>query len=143
VTPAPRRRPGLIEVLSAQGGETFHRLLRGRQLELRDFYSARELGRRVPSRTPWVVFVGVSMFDSRKGALTVARRRPAIVAQLALPAGRGINYAKTAEADVLEVVQADPSLAGEFGYLCFDDDGNRVGEFVSGAELLAQGGAAA
>jgi len=96
VTPAPRRRPGLIEVLSAQGGETFHRLLRGRQLELRDFYSARELGRRVPSRTPWVVFVGVSMFDSRKGALTVARRRPAIVAQLALPAGRGINYAKTA-----------------------------------------------
>jgi len=48
-----------------------------------------------------------------------------------------------AEADVLEVVQADPSLAGEFGYLCFDDDGNRVGEFVSGAELLAQGGAAA
>jgi len=29
-----------------------------------------------------------------------------------------------AEADVLEVVQADPSLAGEFGYLCFDDDGN-------------------
>jgi len=48
-----------------------------------------------------------------------------------------------AEADVLEVVRADPSVASEFGYLCFDDAGRRVGEFVSGAELLARRGAAA
>ena len=48
-----------------------------------------------------------------------------------------------AEADVLEVVQADPSLAAEFGYLSLDDDGQRVGEFVSGADLLTKRGAAA
>jgi hypothetical protein len=48
-----------------------------------------------------------------------------------------------AEADVLEVVQADPSLAAAFGYFSFDDDGQRVGEFVSGADLLTKRGAAA
>ena len=93
---APRRRPPAIEVVPAQGGETFYRLLRGRRPEARDLYSARELGRRAPSRTLWVVFVGVSMFDSPEGALAVARRRPAIVAQVALPAGRGVSYARTA-----------------------------------------------
>lgn len=48
-----------------------------------------------------------------------------------------------AEADVLDVVQAEPSVAHQFGYLCFDGNGERVGEFVSGAELLARRGAAA
>lgn len=48
-----------------------------------------------------------------------------------------------AEADVLEVVQAEPAVATEFGYFAFDENGRRVGEFVSGAELLAQRDAAA
>lgn len=51
MTPAPRRPTGLIEVLPAEGGETFYRLLRSEQPELRDFYSAHELGRRVPRYT--------------------------------------------------------------------------------------------
>lgn len=48
-----------------------------------------------------------------------------------------------AEADVLEVVQAEPALAAEFGYFEFDDSGQRVGEFVSGADLITHRGAAA
>ncbi len=43
-----------------------------------------------------------------------------------------------AEADVLAVVRAELSVAAEFGYLSFDDDGRRVEEFVSGAELIAK-----
>lgn len=48
-----------------------------------------------------------------------------------------------AEADVLEVVQAEPSAAEAFGYLTFDEEGRRTGEFVPGVELLAKRGAAA
>jgi hypothetical protein len=48
-----------------------------------------------------------------------------------------------ADADVLEVVQAHPSLAADFGYFSFDGDGQRVGEFISGADLLTKRGAAA
>lgn len=96
MTAAPSRTPAPIEVLPAQGGEAFYRLLRRQRPELRDFYSARELGRPVPSRTRWVVFVGVSMFASPAGALTVARRHPAVIAQVVLPASRGVDYAKTA-----------------------------------------------
>ncbi len=43
-----------------------------------------------------------------------------------------------AEADVLEVVTADPAETNEFGYFAFDDDGHVVGEFVSGANVLAE-----
>lgn len=42
------------------------------------------------------------------------------------------------EAAVLEVVQRDPDAAGEFGFFAFDEDGEREGPFVSGAELLAR-----
>lgn len=48
-----------------------------------------------------------------------------------------------AEADVLDVVEHDPMLASEYGYFAFDEQGKRVGEFVTGAELLAKRGAAA
>ena len=95
---APRRPSSSIEVIPAQGGEAFYRLLRSEQPQVRDFYSARELGRRMPRRTPWLIAVGVSMFDSAERALAVARRRPAIVAQVVLPASRGISFAKTAGA---------------------------------------------
>ncbi|MHB1567824.1 MAG: hypothetical protein ACYC0H_01350 [Solirubrobacteraceae bacterium] len=96
MTSTPRRPTDSIDVLAAQGGETFYRLLRSEQAQLHDFNSARELGRRVPRRTAWVIAVGVSMFDSVEGALDVARRRPAFVARVVLPAGRGVTYAKTA-----------------------------------------------
>jgi hypothetical protein len=87
-----------IEVVPAQGGEAFHRLLRREQPQVRDFYSARELGRRMPRRTLWLVAVGVSMFDSSEKALAIARRCPVIVAQVVLPAGCGISFAETAGA---------------------------------------------
>lgn len=48
-----------------------------------------------------------------------------------------------AEADVLEVVEGHPELADEYGYLCFDETGDRVGEFISGTEVLAKRSAAA
>jgi len=48
-----------------------------------------------------------------------------------------------AETDVLEVVGDHPELAGEYGYFTFDERGERVGEFVTGAEVLAKRSAAA
>lgn len=41
-----------------------------------------------------------------------------------------------AEADVLEVVRADPTEADQFGYFAITDEGESAGGFVSGAELL-------
>jgi hypothetical protein len=48
-----------------------------------------------------------------------------------------------AEADVLEVIEHDRALADEYGYFTFDESGQRVGEFVTGAEVLAKRSAAA
>jgi len=48
-----------------------------------------------------------------------------------------------AERAVLEVAEQDPTEAAEFGYFAYDDAGEPVGEFVSGADLLARRGAAA
>ncbi len=48
-----------------------------------------------------------------------------------------------AEADVLEVIEQDRALADEYGYFTFDGSGQRVGEFVTGAEVLAKRSAAA
>jgi hypothetical protein len=48
-----------------------------------------------------------------------------------------------AERAVLDVAHQDPAEAAEFGYFAYDDTGRPVGEFVSGAELLARHGAAA
>ncbi len=48
-----------------------------------------------------------------------------------------------AERAVLYVAHEDPAEATEFGYFAWDNDGNMVGDFVSGADLLAQRGAAA
>lgn len=47
-----------------------------------------------------------------------------------------------AERAVLEVVAQAPAEASEFGYFAYDDDGNQIGDFVSGAELLAHDTAA-
>jgi hypothetical protein len=48
-----------------------------------------------------------------------------------------------AEAAVLEVVQRNPDVAEEFGFFAFDEDGQRQGPFVSGAEQLPRRGARA
>jgi hypothetical protein len=48
-----------------------------------------------------------------------------------------------AERAVLEVAEQNSAEASEFGYFAYDDAGQPVGEFVSGAELLARRGAAA
>jgi hypothetical protein len=78
-------------------GEVFYRVVRAEQPRVEDFRSHREQPRRrpVPAGTPWLLLVGVSMFDAREGALQIARRRPAWVAELRLPANRGIHVAVT------------------------------------------------
>ena len=43
-----------------------------------------------------------------------------------------------AERAVLEVAEQDPAKASEFGYLAYDEAEQPIGEFVSGAELLAR-----
>jgi hypothetical protein len=48
-----------------------------------------------------------------------------------------------AERAVLEVAEQDPAEASKFGYFAYDEAGRPVGEFVSGAELLARRGAPA
>jgi hypothetical protein len=43
-----------------------------------------------------------------------------------------------ARASVLSVVDRHSEVAEDFGMVAFDEDGCRVGDFVSGAELRAQ-----
>jgi len=43
-----------------------------------------------------------------------------------------------ARASVLAVVDEHPEVADEFGMIELDEQGRRVGDFVSGAELKAQ-----
>ena len=48
-----------------------------------------------------------------------------------------------AERAVLEVAEQDRAHATEFGYFAYDGSGQPVGDFVSGADLLASHGATA
>jgi hypothetical protein len=50
------------------------------------------------------------MFDSSEKALAVARRRPATVAQVVLPVGCGISFAKTAGAGHYTIWAASEDL---------------------------------
>lgn len=43
-----------------------------------------------------------------------------------------------AQASVLSVVEEHPEVAEDFGMIELDEQGRRVGEFVSGAELKTQ-----
>lgn len=47
---------------------------------------------------PFVLLVGVSMFSSLERAFEIARRRPALVAELVLRHGRGLSLAQTGQA---------------------------------------------
>jgi hypothetical protein len=78
-------------------GELLYRVVRADRLRAEDFRSHREQPRRRPvaAGTPWLLSVGVSMFDTREGALQIARRRPAWVAELRMVAGQGIHLAVT------------------------------------------------
>jgi len=78
-------------------GEVLYRIARLQRPGEEDFRCHREQLRRrpAPAGTPWLLQVGVSMFDTREGALQIARRRPAWVAELRLPAGKGIHLAAT------------------------------------------------
>lgn len=81
-------------------GEVLYRLVSGDRPRVEDFMSHRDRPRRrpVPAGTPWLLVVGVSMFDTRARALEVARRRPAWVAELHLAPRRGIHRALTGSA---------------------------------------------
>jgi hypothetical protein len=98
VTP-PRRPPaGPIEVVLAQGGETFYRLVRRDPPTLDSFRSQREQARRPPrANALYLLTVGVSTFDTLDGGLKVALRRPALVAEVALRPDRGISFAQTGQ----------------------------------------------
>lgn len=48
-----------------------------------------------------------------------------------------------AERAVLDVARRDRAESAKVGFLAFADDGQPVGDFVSGADLLANGTAAA
>jgi hypothetical protein len=78
-------------------GETLYRVMRAGQPRAEDFRSHRERPRKRPvaAGTPWLLLVGVSMFDTREGALQIARRRPAWIAELQLTADQGIHVAAT------------------------------------------------
>jgi len=67
----------------------------------------------------------------------IARRRPAGLVRVRLKPDRGIHFAPTA-ARALHRVGCT-----EFGYFAYDDAGQPVGDFISGAELLAKRAAAA
>jgi hypothetical protein len=77
--------------------EVLYRVVRAERPRVGEFCSHREQPRRrpAPASTPWLLLVGVSMFETREGALQIARRRPAWVAELRLVAGRGIHVAVT------------------------------------------------
>jgi hypothetical protein len=78
-------------------GEALYRVVRTDQSRAEDFRCHREQPRRrpVPVGTPWLLVVGVSMFDTREGALQIARRRPTWIAELHIPAGQGVHVAAT------------------------------------------------
>jgi hypothetical protein len=77
--------------------ETLYRVVRTSQPRVEDFRCHREQPRRrpLPAFSPWLLVVGVSMFETREGALQIARRRPAWIAEVRLPAGQGIHVAAT------------------------------------------------
>src|SRR3954464_13412073 len=83
-------------VAKPAAGQVLFRLVRDPGGRVEDFRSPRDRSPRrpVPSGTPWLLLVGVSMFDSLAGALAVARRRPAWIAELRLPGGLGIHLAR-------------------------------------------------
>lgn len=45
---------------------------------------------------------------------------------------------ETARASVLSVVEEHPEVAKDFGMVELDENGRRVGHFISGAEIKAQ-----
>jgi hypothetical protein len=79
------------------GGDRLYRLVRDPDVRVDHFRSHRERSPRrpVPPGTPWLFIVGLSMFDTLDGALAVARRRPAWVAEVVLESGQGIHLART------------------------------------------------
>ena len=84
-------------VAKPAAGHVLYRLVRDASGRVEDFRSHRDRTPRrpVPAGTPWLLLVGVSMFDSPAGALAVARRRPAWIAEVRLRAGLGIHVAST------------------------------------------------
>jgi hypothetical protein len=80
----------------AAGDEVLYRIVRAQEPAMDDFRGRRELPRRRPvsADTPWLLLAGVSMFETPTGALRIARRRPAWLAQIRLRAGAGIHFAR-------------------------------------------------
>lgn len=98
----------------ATGGEVLYRIVGAQESTADEFRGRRDLrGRRpVSADTPWLLLAGVSMFETPAGALRIARRRPAWLAQIRLRAGAGIHFARTGTRGHVTVWGAPSTLAG-------------------------------
>lgn len=108
--------------------------------------SLREHGEPVPEPSSTAGAVQVpSRLSVRPGA-SDPLPRASIYGVLYIEDGNFLNWydrRDDAERDVLEVVEQDRAQATEFGYFAYDDTGELVGGFVSGADLLARHSATA
>lgn len=100
-------------------GDILYRVVRTDQPSSEDFRSHREQARKrpAPEGTPWLLVVGVSMFDTRDGALQIALRRPAWIAELRLAASRGIHVATTGSRGH-RTVWGDPGVLAACVHTC-------------------------
>jgi hypothetical protein len=89
-----------IVAAPATGADLLYRVVSRDGPQLDDFRGCRELPRHrpVPPETPWLLLVGISMFDTPQAALQIARRRPAGLARVRLQPDLGIHFAATAGA---------------------------------------------
>jgi len=108
--------------------------------------SLREHGEPVPEPSSTAGAVQVpSRLSGRPGA-SDPLPRASIYGVLYIEDGNFLNWydrRDDAERDVLEVAEQDRAQATEFGYFAYDDTGELVGGFVSGADLLARHSATA
>jgi hypothetical protein len=86
-----------IVAAPATGAELLYRVVSADGPSPDDFRGRRDFPRRrpLPTDTPWLLLVGISMFDTPEGALRIARRRPAGLAQVRLKPDLGIHFAMT------------------------------------------------
>lgn len=86
-----------IVATPATGAELLYRVVGADGPSIDDFRGRRDLPRRrpLPPDTPWLLLLGVSMFDTPDVALQIARRRPAGLARVRLKPALGLHFAQT------------------------------------------------
>lgn len=79
----------------ARGDEIVYRLIGRQRPRARDFFSDQAKGRVAPPGTPWIDFIGLSVFHSLDGLLEIADRYPVLIAEMALPPGPSCYLAQS------------------------------------------------